>query len=483
MRSLLLLLSLHPPPSLCSLVLFPTPPAGFNTFDSYGFTWPNASGVVDIIRAFAASPLALHSNYSLITGGFSGWSQTPLPNGSYVQHLDAYGRPTPAPERFPPGAMAAAAAVARALRIKFGLWIVRGVHTSAVARKLPVKGAPGVTADMLVDQESTGGGKNGSCLWDSEWLGVNASHPAAQAYYDAQVENLVELGVEVVEADCMMCEPCYWGEMQLMTAAIRKRPEPLILYYSPGGGNSPADSRAVASAQMATFYRTLTDFHGEWYDWGGLQQAVFIAGNFTQAGLHGLNATWPDLDMMPMGPGWWGSSQEQDDRGQTIATLWMVGRYPLFAAGALPLDARTLSYLTNPLALSLNRRDEAPGSGATRVSYKGNCTCVGGEGSCTIPHGTADHPAHPCLAKWVTPVKSTNSSSTPWTALAVMNIGEDAATASTGFSELGLPATPSATYRVSDVWTGVEIGVYPGDAVFDTPLRMHASALLQVTTM
>ena len=64
-----------------------------------------------------------------------------------------------------------------------------------------------------------------------------------------------------------------------------------------------------------------------------------------------------------------------------------------------------------------------------------------------------------------------------------MNIGEDAATASTGFSELGLPATPSATYRVSDVWTGVEIGVYPGDAVFDTPLRMHASALLQVTTM
>ena len=28
---------------------------------------------------------------------------------------------------------------------------------------------------------------------------------------------------------------------------------------------------------------------------GGLQQAVFIAGNFTAQGLHGLNKTWPDF--------------------------------------------------------------------------------------------------------------------------------------------------------------------------------------------
>ena len=81
--------------------------------------------------------------------------------------------------------------------------------------------------------------------------------------------------------------------MALMTAAVRARPEPLVLYYSPGGGNSPADSMAVAAGQTATFYRTLTDFHGGWADWGGLQQAIFIAGNFTAAGLHGANGTWP----------------------------------------------------------------------------------------------------------------------------------------------------------------------------------------------
>ena len=33
-----------------------------------------------------------------------------------------------------------------------------------------------------------------SCLWAGEWLGVNASHPAAQAYYDSRVELLAELG-------------------------------------------------------------------------------------------------------------------------------------------------------------------------------------------------------------------------------------------------------------------------------------------------
>lgn len=330
---------------------------------------------------------------------------------------------------------------------------------------------------MLVDQDATGGGANGSCLWDSQQLGINASHPAAQAYYDSMVENMVDLGVEVIESDCMMCEPCYWGEMQLMTTAVRKRPEPLVLYYSPGGGNSPEDSRFVADHQTASFYRTITDFHGGWYGWGGLQQAIFIAGNFTAAGLHGANRTWPDLDQLPMGADWWKSGDvEQADRAQTMATIWMIGRYPLFAAGALPLDNRTLSYLINPLALQLNRREESAPS-TTRVFYEGNCTCTGGAGSCTIPHGPNDHPKHPCLAKWVATVHAPDG----WTALSITNLGEDTATTTTSFTDLRLPADPAARYRVRDVWTGESIGEFNGEERFDTVLRMHASVLLHVT--
>ena len=456
-----------------TLVLSPSPPRGFNTFDTYGYSWLNASGMEAWLRTLAASPL-VPAGYDMITGGFSGWSQSPLANGSTVQHLDAWGRPAPAPERFPPGSMAAAAAVAKSLGIKFGLWIIRGVHVSAVAQRLPVKGAPGVTADMIVDQAATGGGANGSCLWDADWLGVNGSHPAAAAWYASQVENLVELGVEVVEADCMMCEPCYWDEMALISAAVRARPEPLTLYFSPGGGNQPADSARVAAQQLGSFYRTITDFHGDWYGWGGLQQAAFIAGNFTLARLHGANATWPDLDQMPMGSGWWGVSTEQDDRGQLIATLWVVGRYPLFPAGALPMDATSLAYYTNPLALALNERADAP----TRVWYEGNCTCTGGAGSCTIPHGPGDHPAQPCVQKWAAAVLPGG-----WTACAVLNIGEDAAATATSFADLGLPAAAADAYRLTDVWTGAVLGDFAGDATFATHLRPHAAALLQVTAL
>ncbi len=216
---------------------------------------------------------------------------------------------------------------------------------------------------------------------------------------------------------------------------------------------------------------------------------------------------------MPMGPGWWGQSQEQDDRGQTIATLWMVGRYPLFAAGALPLDNQTLSYLVNPLALALNRRREEAAhesGGGTRVFYEGNCTCTGGLTSCTIPHDKHDHPAFPCLAKWVASVpvdavggggggaaaapgapsadRSSPSSYSPasspsWTALAVINLGEDATKTTTGFADMGLPSRATDKYAVLDVWTGESLGVFTGDAAIATSLRPHASVLLQVTAM
>ena len=64
-------------------------------------------------------------------------------------------------------------------------------------------------------------GQRGSCLWASEWLGVNKSHPAAQPYYDSRIELLAEWGVDFLKADCMMCGPCYTDEMDMYTEAVK----------------------------------------------------------------------------------------------------------------------------------------------------------------------------------------------------------------------------------------------------------------------
>lgn len=55
--------------------------------------------------------------------------------------------------------------------------------------------------------------------------------------------------------------------------------------------------------------------------------------------------------MLPLSAQWWTGTREQADRGQTIATLWMVSRSPLMHAGKLPLDTTTLQYETNPNVL------------------------------------------------------------------------------------------------------------------------------------
>ena len=87
---------------------------------------------------------------------------------------------------------------------------------------------------QLVDVEKEGGGKNGSCLWASEWLGVNASHPAAQAYYDSRVELLVAQGVDFIKADCMMCGEEISGRIDPCTISYSLHPcarccRPLLL--------------------------------------------------------------------------------------------------------------------------------------------------------------------------------------------------------------------------------------------------------------
>jgi hypothetical protein len=146
------------------LLLPSVAPRGFNSFDHYPFDELNETVVLSLADAMADQLLSSGYEYLVIDGG---WCESKYPNGTRYTHLDAYGRPIAAPERYPSG-MKSLGQEVRKRGLKLGLWTIRGVHTDAVRQKLPVMGAPGHTLDELVDTEATGGGANGSCLWASE---------------------------------------------------------------------------------------------------------------------------------------------------------------------------------------------------------------------------------------------------------------------------------------------------------------------------
>ena len=270
--------------------------------------------------------------------------------------------------------------------------------------------------------------------------------------------------------------PCYYKEMQMFTSAVKKQSKDLVLSYSPGGGNTPKNGRWVADNTIGTMYRTVTDFHGGYYGWGGLQQAIFIAGNFTSGdfgNLHGANGTWADIDMLPLDSKWWSGEAEQADRGQTIMTLWTIGKYPLMHAGELPSDAQTLHYLTNPTALKIN----SDSRGTRVVGYEGNCSCNGGISSCTLGKPQV---GPSCVATWAAEADLVNMKvdTAAATVVALINMGEANATVQTSFASLGL--STSYSYDVTDIWTGTQTKGVKGDGHITTALRMHASALYSV---
>jgi hypothetical protein len=128
------------------------------------------------------------------------------------QWLDIYGRPVPSTAY--PSARTAGRTDStlklfvdsvHALGLKVGVWHIRGAHVSAVASLAPVKGT-NYTVDQIVRQKPPGSPVpphwREECLWDTEWVAVNASHPGAQPYYDSIAELFVsEWGVDFVKFD------------------------------------------------------------------------------------------------------------------------------------------------------------------------------------------------------------------------------------------------------------------------------------------
>src|SRR5664279_3115585 len=138
----------QPSPTL----LAPTPPMGWNSWDSYGPT----------IRESEVKANADFIAHNLVKYGWQyivvdiEWYQPNSKAHGYIAGgavtIDEYGRFVPSPNRFPSAANGAGfkplADYVHGLGLKFGFHIMRGIPREAVEKNLPIKGTSYHAADI-----------------------------------------------------------------------------------------------------------------------------------------------------------------------------------------------------------------------------------------------------------------------------------------------------------------------------------------------
>jgi alpha-galactosidase len=338
-------------------VLAATPPMGWNSWDAYGETVSEAD-----IRANAkwmAEHLKLYGwEYVVVDSGWYVTNHSAGTNAGTAQFsLDAFGRYTPAVNTFPSAARDAGfkplADFVHSLGLKFGLHILRGIPKEAVRKNLPIAGTSFHAADAANTSDT--------CPWNPFNYGLDATKPAAQAYYDSLAAQYAGWGVDFLKVDCIADHPYKGDEIRLLSQALRKSARPIVLSLSPG---PTALDKADEVSNYAQMWRISDDVWDLWHSDtefpSGIQNQFARAAKWAPFSGPGH---WPDADMLPIGrlepaAGWEKprATRLTHDEQRTQLTLWSIFRSPLIMGGNLTLcDEWTESLLTNAEVLSVNQ--------------------------------------------------------------------------------------------------------------------------------
>jgi hypothetical protein len=321
---------------------------GWNSWDCYGTTvtedevFANARFMRDHLLAHGWDTVVVDIQWYEPAARAHGY------NADAPVVLDAYGRQLPAPNRFPSAAQGAGfAALARRVHgmgLRFGLHIMRGIPRRAVAARLPVAGT-GFTADEIADTGSV-------CPWNFDNYGLQHNHPGAQAYYDSQVAQFADWGVDFIKADDMLF-PYHEREITAYARAIQRSGRPIELSLSPGTDVSLA--RLDHLREHATMWRVCDDLWDRWED----VEAQFA--RMARWAPWQSERGWADADMLPLGHIGIRAERGEDrlcslTRAEQISllTLWLITRSPLMMGGDLPTSPpETIDLLTNDEALDV----------------------------------------------------------------------------------------------------------------------------------
>ena len=339
----------------------PTPPMGWNSWDSFGTAVTeqdvraNAAWMAEHLKPFGWQYVVVDEEW---------FARVPAPQGGgdpvkMQLSMDAYGRYVPAKNRFPSAAhgagMAPLAAYVHSLGLKFGIHLLQGVPRLAVEQALPIADSRFTAKDAADPSQH--------CSWSHDnFDGKDTA--AGQAYYDALLQQVAGWGVDLIKVDCISSRPYKGAEIAMVSRAIAKTGRPMALSLSPG--EMPLDKVEDARGK-ATMWRISDDMWDIWhsdvaYPQGLGDQIPRLARWSGQAS----RDRWSDADMLPLGylgptPGWGAArwTRLTHDEQQTLVTLWCMFRSPLMVGGDLPkTDAWTLGLLTNREVLAIDQSAE-----------------------------------------------------------------------------------------------------------------------------
>jgi hypothetical protein len=355
-------------------------------------------------------------------------------NADAALHLDEYGRPVPAPHRFPSSqdgrGFAPLAEQIHDLGLRFGVHVMRGIPRLAVRNELPILGTGYAAADVA-DPTSV-------CPWNGDNVGLNHDHPGAQAYYDSLFAQFAAWGVDFVKADDMLY-PYHEREISAFSRALRGCGRPMVLSLSPGRTLSLEHAGHLQAC--ADMWRVSDDLWDRWPDVRAQFDRMAMWAPYAGPG------SWPDADMLPLGRLGIRAERGPDrhsrltrDEQRTLMTLWCIARSPLMFGGDLPsTDDETLALLTNADVL------------AVLSASTGNRQVIREDG----------------LVVW-----TADRSDDTGRYVAVFNVDDAPLDADIAYSSIGC----SPGNRAVDLWTGAELaGSGPN---LTTTLPAHGSLLL-----
>jgi alpha-galactosidase len=436
-------------PDASEQALSPTPPMGWNSWDSFGTTVTEAD--VKSNAEWMALNLKKYG-WQYVVVDMEWFVTNPTPEGnsknsSYA--LDENGRYIPDPGRFPSSANGAGfkplADYVHSLGLKFGIHILRGIPKQAVDRNLPIAetaaGKEGFGADDAANRSDT-------CPWNYDNYGMDAAKPAAQAYYDSIAALYASWGVDFVKADCIASHPYKGDDIRMLSLALRKTGRAIVLSLSPGEAPMEKLGELRSNAQM---WRISDDVWDLWHSTTAYPQG--LNDQFPRAAKWADKAQaghWPDADMVPLGylgpaPGWGGkarASRLTHDEQRSLMTLWCIFGSPLMMGGNLPMsDEWTKSLLTNADVLFVDQ------------------------------HAVQSHPV---VALDDTAVWLARSSQDKQVFLAVFNRSQKKQTLRYEWTALGLP---KMKYGVRDLWQRRDLGRQPSLAA---ELAPHSCVLYRL---